>query len=56
MADAEKDAAALADLSAAIRDYLTNETDVTSPSFHATALTHRIAGHVLPPADGGTHE
>lgn len=48
--NAENDAAAWADLSAVIRDYLTTETDVSMPSFHATALTHRIAGHVFPPA------
>lgn len=46
---AEIDAPWLADLSAAIRDYLTTETDVSSPSFHATALTHRLAARVTPP-------
>ena len=37
------DAALLADISAVIREYLTEQTDVSAPSFHATALTHRLA-------------
>lgn len=41
------DAETLADLSALIRDYLVGESDVTRPSFHATALTTAIASDWL---------
>lgn len=34
------------DMAVLIRDYLTEETDCTSPSFHATALASRIAPNV----------
>ena len=36
----------LADLSSVIRDYLSSQTDVSSPSFHATALASRLAARV----------
>lgn len=32
-----------ADLAALIRDYLTNEAQIDSPSFHATSIAYRIA-------------
>lgn len=47
----ETEAVRLAAISAEIREYLTAETDVTRPGFHATALTHRLA-HLLTPPDG----
>jgi hypothetical protein len=36
------DAETLAEVSQVIRAYLMDETDVTRPSFHATALTVRL--------------
>lgn len=42
MTNPDEHAAHFADISAVIRDYLTNKTDATRPSFHATALTHRL--------------
>ena len=41
-----------ADMSAAIRHYLTEQTDISRPSFHATALTHALLFGDTPSADG----